>query len=452
MRAFVFLVYALLAFAVFPAFAAEVVPRPNILLVVVDTLRADHLGVYGYSRPTSPVLDALAREGTLFTRAYSTSSWTQPAVASLFTGTRPAVIAPRSARYILARTPVLAAELRKAGYRTAGFVANPVLHKNRGYGTGFEVYDSWILDREGKSPPKASAEWVNGGARAWLSERLREEKPWFLYVHYMEPHTPYEPDEKTARVFWRNPDLPIEQARERIEQGLEAYHRGEAVRFSEAELQALVDLYDASVRDVDAAIGDLLSFLPPEVRKRTVVCVTADHGEELHDHGGFLHAHTLYDELLRVPLLFVVPGRPGGEKIGRIVQLSGVAPTLLRLVSLPVPDSFEPIDLFSPTTRRDAYAYAELAPFTRTFHHRALVRGPHKLVLPFEGKPMLFDLLADPGERRDLSEREPALAAELARDLDARAAETPRLRRKPPPTVLPDASLRERLRALGYDF
>lgn len=447
---------ALVALAPVSAGAAGAPPRPNILLILIDTLRADHLGAYGYSRPTSPFLDQLAARGTVFTRAYSTTSWTQPAIASLFTGSPPAIMAPRSRRYIVPRAATLASALQAGGYRTAGFVANPFVHRGAGFAQGFEEYASWRLTQRAGEPDdaKAPAAWVNEHASRWLASPGRGDAPWLLYLHYMEPHLPYAPAEPVARRFWRDRALDVAATVAELTRKLRAYHDNGKTEFPPREVAAMIDLYDGAIAEVDAAIADLFRHLDAEVRARTIVCVTADHGEEFADHGRFLHAHSLYEELIRVPLILVSPG--GGMGTGRIdhvVEISDVAPTLLDLAGVAPPPGFSGRSLRGPTGGGGGAAVAALAPFAQTVHRQALVGEQYKLVLPMEGdEPLLFDLRDDPGERRNRAMADGARTAVL-RDELARRTSAPAVQvAEPPPTVMPDAPLRERLRALGYDF
>jgi len=418
---------------------------PNVLLILIDTLRADHLGAYGYTRPTSPTFDALAARGVLFTRAHSTTSWTNPAIESLFTGQHPRVLQPGAAEFIAPNSRTLAQAFRESGYRTAAIIANPVLPPDLGFAQGFDSYapvSGWVYGLSKR--PKEPAEHVNAAALQWL-QQSSDTRPWFLYLHYMDPHYPYEAPADVLRRFWRSEGVDPSTAL----QPLNAIVRARRSPPSPTQIPQIVDLYDAAVAHVDAQVGELLSRLQADGRlTNTIVCLMADHGEELGDHGGLQHARTLYEEVLRIPLLIVPPAGHASERIERLVQITGVGRTLLDLAGLGDRDFPGRALAGGRAAAADGAVFAELLPgfLLGTQHHYALLRDATKLVVTADGESLLFDLAADPAERQSVAAAAPERVAELKQQL-AQAAQP-----EPAPALrTPDAATRERLRALGYE-
>ena len=306
---------------------APVAEAPDIVLVVVDTLRADHLGFMGYGRPTSPSLDALAKDSVVFSRAYAQSGWTLPSVASLLTGLRPHAHrvlrdGHNAARFgrRAAETPTLACALAARGYRSAAFINNTFLAPEFGLNAGFDVYDYTGAhnDKHRSAPDTVAA------ALAWLGQ---SEQPAFLVVHLMEPHLDYQPPapyagrfappERPARLAYPAEPNPFTQLQSRAWQA------------EPVERAYLTALYDEEVLTVDAAVGALVSGLRARPRfENSVLAVTADHGEELWDQGGFEHGHALWSPLTRVPLLLRGPGLMP-SRVETVVEHIDLSQTLL---------------------------------------------------------------------------------------------------------------------------
>jgi arylsulfatase A-like enzyme len=443
--------------------------RPDVVLIVIDTLRFDRLGTNGYARPVSPHIDRLAAESVVFDQARAVASWTRPTVASILTG-----FSPRrhgALRYDEGLRPVstLATRLALAGYRTAAVVANPFLEK-AGFERGFQSFENLS---KGHAEAAAGGHdgpvgWhVPGGfvTRAALAS-LPEEPGSFLYVHYLDPHDPYRPSE---------------EARERLVRpyggladGSMGYVRGRLLSRGEhadaATIRYLNDLYDAEVRTVDAAVGTLLDALRDAGRyDRAWIVLTGDHGEEFHDHGGWLHSYTLYEEQLRVPLIVKPPAsldiRPGRRDA--LVSQIDIVPTLLD--GLGLADAGDPAD--RPEGRsllpllRDASAaagdrivYSEQG-FGRRDGRRGLgytgrqgdlkwieVEGEYSHI-PTPPAGECYDLGVDPAERSNLvAEDGSSPCADLA---EAVAAWREQERSQGTSLEIP-AETEERLRALGY--
>jgi arylsulfatase A-like enzyme len=414
--------------------------RPHILLVTLDTTRADHLGVYGHHRATSPSLDALAGEATVYTNARSTSSWTLPAHASLFTGRFPSshgarydtegehlladsIEAPGGirARGLAPGQDTLAEVLGRAGYATAAVVAGPWLLRTFGLARGFEHYDdAGILDYAGRP-----ADDVTDAALRWLE--ARDERPFFLFLNYFDPHFPYAPPPPHDRAFLPPGTAPDPARR--------------------AQFGAL---YDAEIRFADRELGRLIRGLRERGDyERTLVVVTSDHGELLGEHGEWGHGRFLFEELVRVPLL-VKPAGPSrlGRSEARPVQLLDLFPLLLESAGVPGPADIQgrAPPLVGHPLLAEVNPIASADPARRW---RALWRGKDKLMQNDAAGRLLFDLESDPREQVDLAGREPSLGAQLSQDLERAFAALP----TPPPAAAAaeiDARTRDALERLGY--
>jgi arylsulfatase A-like enzyme len=421
--------------------------RPNVLLIVVDALRADHLGAYGYGRPTSPSLDEVAKHATLFMRAHSTTSWTNPAVESLFTGEHPRILQPGAAQFILPNARTLAVAFREGGYRTGAIIANPVLPPDLGLAQGFETYlpvSGWIHGWSQR--PKESAERVNDAAGRWLQDAPQPARPWFLYLHYMDTHWPYTPPAATAQRFWRSTGADLSAVMESVNARLGKRQGG----LTPDEVRQATDMYDAAIAHVDAQLGQLLAAMETAGQlTNTIICITADHGEELGDHGGVQHARTLYEEVLHIPLLIVRPSSRRAERRERLVQIGDVGRTLLDLAGLSA-NTFPGRSLLGGDQQAPTVdsAFAELKPgfLTGAVHQYALLQATQKLIVTADERDLLFDLAQDPGERHE----QPGAQSLLVSALQTRLAALAGARPEPPAT--PDEITRERLRALGYEF
>lgn len=326
--------------------------QPSFILVVIDALRADHLGIYGHARETSPNLDRLARSGVLFTRAVSPSSWTPPSMASLLTSSTVGQHGlVEKGQGLPPDADVIAARLARAGYRTAAFTTNPWLKRAFGFDRGFQSYldidrlglerrllgvglKNWVLRRAGRirvEPelvPEASE--VTRRALDWLGRNGAA--PFFLYLHYMDVHSPYDAVAPFhgALCSGHRLDLP--------DHLLEVQFRRGRFRGDQAVLEHVLELYDEEILATDAAIGRLTEGIARlGLEASTLLVVTADHGEEFLDHGGVMHGQTLYEEVVHVPLIVRPPGREASPHLvvpDRVSTLD-LYPTLLELAGLP---------------------------------------------------------------------------------------------------------------------
>ena len=338
-----------------------VAPRPNVLLYLCDTLRADRLSCYGYGKPTSPEIDAFAKDATLFEDCRAVTSWTKPSVASIVTSLYPTMHGCVEQRQVLApEAETLAEVFRAAGWRTSAFVDNPFVSPEFGLGQGYDEYryvrpsvpaNGTLLGKAlfmirvfslvGK--PFGVGDHVERGAPTLHEELLAstaaaEDRPWFAYVHAMEPHLPYEPSHADAEAmglpagaeFQKPPDY----------NGMLPFVK--AGKPDAALLRALNAQYDGEVRGFSRSFGALIDALRARGDlERTIVVLVADHGEEFHEHGGWTHGHSLHREVTQVPMIVRLPALIGegaaasrGRRVGGVATLLDVFPTLLELCSI----------------------------------------------------------------------------------------------------------------------
>lgn len=425
-------------------------PR-DVIFVLVDTLRADALGAYGAAPSPSPVVDGLAAEGALFERAFAQASWTFPSVAALFSSRHPSrlgLLAPPDTQrgdalpVIPAGTPLLAERLREAGFHTASFYKNPFLTAGSGFERGVDVHEHvGGDDADGHSGGQlvgAALRW----ARALAAARAAGDRaPFFLYLHFMEPHVDYQP----PAAF-----VPAEaRAYRGLQDGsAKKLHRARRAgnAFSPEDTAFLKAMYRGEVAYLDGEIARLQRELTRLGLwgDDTLFVLTADHGEQFGEHGDWEHGD-MHVENVHVPLVFrgagLVPRRIAG-----VVRLLDVAPTLLALEGLPALAGGEGrslVPLLEGATLPPAFAVSELA-------WRWRVTGdPFSLILERE-RAQLFDLRADPRERHDLAQERPDTVAELRGFLDAHLAAGAGAAPGAPAARGLDDALRERLRALGY--
>jgi arylsulfatase A-like enzyme len=455
--------------------------KPNIVLITMDTVRADHTSLYGYERDTTPNLRELARGATLYTRAMAASDFTLPTHASMFTGKylewhgasrqdeeRGQPLDPDQT--------TLAEMLRAHGYWTASTVANfaylaPWTGLTRGFavaetnrpvelsGAGYRFY----LRRVAKRLLGAAAhlsDWdrdaITAGeleprARALLDRAAACGDPFFLFVNYMDAHFPYLPDAPfDARFPGRNATVEMGNSPSRI-----ATMREHPL--SAAERSHLISQYDGGIAEEDASIGRLLNRLRElGLYENSLIIVTADHGEAFGEHDLLRHgAGFVYQDLTSIPLVVKYPGQRAGVRSDELASQVDLMPTVLEAAGVPLPSGLQGINLravgngearavFSSAVGSPAVAH-----FNPRFHgaRRAIVAGYMKLIASTSGPPELYDLATDPNEERNLFSPGDPRAVELSRQLDAWIASAPHRNAKPQ-TI--DPSTWERLKSLGY--
>jgi len=439
--------------------AAEPTSKPpHIVLISIDSLRADRLGCYGAERETSPAIDALAAEGARFRHAVAPTSWTLPSHVTLFTGLSIPAHRVRAARdRIDPHRQLLAGHLAERGYRTAAFVSAPFLHSAYGFDRGFGVYRNFQqveaavlpLARElhAESHAQETAPEVVEGALGWLADRpVGGEEPWLLFVHLWDVHYDYVPPAPYDTMF--DPDYQGSLDVRHFE-----HNPAIAADMDPRDMEHLRARYDGEIRWLDSQLARLFDALRArEPEERILVALVSDHGDEFFEHGRKGHMKALYEESVRVPWIVRYPGVvPAGAVIEGVAGLDDVAPTLLGLAGLPPLPEATGQDLSAALVEGGAVNGPELL----TLRAQAALRGPDWKVLLDQstGYAVYYDLVADPGEqapqpaRRAAPEKLEALAEHL-REATGHAARLDWSDEKG--AVELDERTRERLRALGY--
>ena len=408
--------------------------RANVLIYLVDTLRSDRLGILGYPRPITPNIDRFAKSSSLFLNAIGQSSWTKASVGSIFTGLWPPAHGAIGWKHKLSsEIETLAERLQANGYRTAAFVTNPHVVRTFGFTQGFDEYTRKL---------KRPSDEVNQMVFDWFEGR-KDEDPFLLYVHTMDPHAPYAPREPFKSKFAPTAD-EIPQWQPRWRWPMEA-------------LPYLSDLYDAEIAFNDASFGQLLGFLEERgLYDDTLIVFVSDHGEEFKEHGRWRHGANLHAETLNFPLIVKFPDQQDGARVETAVQHIDLLPTILASVGLEIPEALEGRDLASiamadlvPAETVSSGIYSHLRLGSGPLNH-SLVKGQWKLIrkLRDEGwETSLFDWRQDPAETQDLVSERPLLAAVLSAMIDDKVAS---LEESAAEEVVLSEELEEDLKALGY--
>jgi len=415
--------------------------HPNVIVYLVDALRADHLGCYGYAKATSPFIDAFAHDAVSFTRALAQASATRPAVASIFTGLDPRRHGVAGKDLGLPPAAVTLAELlQQAGYETAGFVTNGNVSPSLGFGQGFDVYE--YLAEEQTPEVHQLSDRLNARVFDWLDHR-RGGRPFFLYVHSTDPHAPYVPRSPYRERFAGDASLDTLNLLGQSLAALPASYRDQVMA-----------LYDAEIAFNDASFGELLGRLRAlGLYDKSVIVFMADHGEEFQEHHHWEHAKTLYDEVLHIPLIIRVPGALEPSKVvTQTVAQIDLLPTVLDLLQLPpatgaVGRSLVPLIAGDPGMVQEVPVFAALGERAR---FESVVDGRFKLIRDAHALPGLqvYDLARDPQEVGNVTGEQPIMTEYLYALV--RASRPAANLRLPAARGSLDEKTAERLRALGY--
>ncbi len=462
---------------------------PNILWVVWDTVRADHLSLHGYERETTPRLDAWAAGARVFDDARSVASYTLPSHASMFTGLLPSEHCTHNDHKRLdGRFTTIAERLSDAGYQTFLFSSNPHISAGaRNFDQGFDRAErpfspewkeavrehlrakyglggaprpethAWSIARSGPIAKRAALRWL---------QTLDRSRPFFVFLNYMEAHPPYRPS-LAARRRLMSPGQAIDSDWATASWADTWEYTFGLRDLSPEQVRAARANYDATLTELDDLFHDLLQSLEAGgYLENTVVVLTSDHGEQLGEHHMFDHQYSLYDTVLRVPLVIHDPRRFEPGRDPRPVLNLDLFPTLLEIAGLPVPAGTRGVSLLQPLEQRvriaeepaltrigmdlvrkrhpdwDASAYPRRL--------RAFVDARHKYIWASDGRHALFDLSSDPGEEFDLMQRDPERASQLDRALAARVATLTPCESGAEVVSDDDATERRLLEELGY--
>jgi len=456
--------------------------KPNVLVILIDALRADHLGAYGYTRPTSPRIDAFAKEGALFLHNYSQSSWTKPATASLHTSRFPSMHQTYLEKQAVPQSERLLAEvLREAGWETAILSGNPWITPEWGFAQGvdhfFSIYDERFarvtlfmmsLKRvsklmgnraflyngvkmlvQGQLSTTARDERLNLEARRWLEEP--KDRPFFLYMHYMSPHHPYDPPPPYDKWV---PDRSLEPVTYYPKKSYFFFEEGE--RIPDAQRDDMIARYDGDILFADTVFGKLVDHLREKgLLEKTIVVIVADHGEEFYDHRNWGHGQSIYNELVHVPLIVRFPKIvPAAMRVEQAVMSVDVMPTILEVLGVRPPAnlagrSLVPIFRGEPT-KVPWEAYSELLYRYGAAH--GLVQDSSKVITMNKGddrRTELYDLATDPTEQSNVIATSP-VAPLIVRRMDELEAWASGHQAQAVENIQVNDEMNKQLNALGY--
>jgi arylsulfatase A-like enzyme len=423
--------------------------RPPIVVYLIDALRADHVGAYGYARPTTPHIDAFAQDATLFEHAVAQSPWTRPSVISLFTGLFPQTHGINGREEAVSHDLLLLPErLRQIGYRTLAVVTNGNVSPAFGMRRGFDTFEQ--LRELPTVEIHQLSDRVNEVVFPWL-EDLRDGEPFFLYLHTTDPHWPYTPRPPFRQRFAPDVDDPAVGTKRPLRQPFRIE------RPTPRLLRDVLGLYDAEIAFNDESFGALIEKLHElDLYARSLIVLVSDHGEGFYDHGSWRHGTSVFDEEIRIPFVVKFPEDLGrGARVERVARHVDLLPTLLDYLGEPIPASLQGRSLLPglDAPREDdappTFAYLDrggrrmegaLAHGRKLVRFGAEGRGPATL--------QLFDLRSDPRETRDVSEEQPIWLGYLRAQLDGALLRAPA--GSPPPRAEIDDDLRRSLKALGY--
>jgi len=454
--------------------------RPNVLLIVMDASRAPHMSALGYERPTTPNLDRLAAEGVLFEQAISPGSWSLASHASLFTGLHVSKHGAHDEHKYLSDVPenvTLAQRLKAAGYTTWAHCENEWVGPQTGLDRGFDTFTRRVpnnlreklLRYANKVWARVSgtvdsgAHWATLCAKRFIRQAARADRPFFMFIQYLEPHASYRLPRGWRHKFL-SPHIPYREAIQ-INQDPYAYIAGE-VEMTEQDFAIMRDLYDSEIAYMDSRIGELVDYLDSRgLRENTLVIVTADHGENLGDHNLLAHKFCLYETLIHVPLLLRMPGTiKENQRVSYQVQTHDIVPTIYELAGLKIDARIQAKSLLRKESKRE-FTIAEkmlpnLSKFEERFPHfdtthlnrrlKAFRTERYKLIWASNGRHELYDLQTDPYETYNLINELPDIASELeARLMEwCNSFEPANTLEDDVPEM--DEQVVERLRSLGY--
>ena len=418
--------------------------KPNIIIIMADTLRADHVGCYGYHRNTTPNIDKLAKDGIRFNQAIANSSWTTASVSSFMTSQYPQTVilkGPNSDEYggtpaMSTHVVTIAEFLRDHGYATGAAISNPQFGDGRNGSQGFVYFKDCSQLREITSPTVISK------SREWITKN--KDKRLFFFALLMDIHSPYR----------RHPKFDFDpgytgKCRDEV-----SVSRLDTLATAKCSVSHMQALYDSNVAHTDYYIGLLIDDLKKKgLYDNSIIVFLGDHGEQFADHGGFFHGNTLYRELLKVPLIIKLPHQTGGRVVNGYFPLINLFPTLLREIGED-PSSIKPkgkaVNLTQIQIMRDDYTFAATSLYDKL---RSVQNQEYKYVLDMHKlKGQLFDLKNDPLEQNNIVNKEPSISAAMQKLIMANETEVSvsNMNDSAIPTKLPSKVEQDKLRSLGY--
>lgn len=464
--------------------------RPNVLLISIDTLRADHLSCYGYDKVTTPHLDRLGEEGILFENAYSTAAWTPPAHASMLTGLYPSSHGVVDNHRLRKDIPTLAEVFSKSGYRTAGFVNNSQVGELVGLEKGHETYMEVWRGSKGRSIVRRSMNYLvrnameavglndhgahrtNQLARDWIRENKGH--AFYMFIHYIEPHNPINAPYPFKNKYWQNRNRHgIDKNKLYLVAQNPLVCFTNNIRLNREELTALRALYDGEISYIDYKIGELIAFLKKErIYDNTFIIITADHGEHFGEHDLYSHVASLYEPIIHIPLMMKFPeGFNRQARISGLVQLVDIFPTVIETIGLNQEflRGIQGKSLFrtaNDPTYHD-YIIAEWEgripefvserirnldedPIVKKFRETMVMirEGHYKYILKSNGGEELYDLEKDKREENNILEREKEIGKGLRHKVTQWQSSKSELKYEKQSSI--DEMTKRNLESLGY--
>lgn len=420
--------------------------NPNIICVLVDCLRDDHLGYRGYNRNVSPFIDSLASKSLVFQDTYTTTTWTWPATASLLTGLNPLEhgVIHRNSSYLDHEIRTIAEHLQLNGFTTLGISANSLITPKYNFDQGFETFI------EHTKVGKRNASVLNKAFKTWLDKF--EKFQFFAYIHYMDVHSAYEaPMPYFSRYIDEKKGRSILKVFEKVSSEVNAKKNYSNV--TEDFVSGSLALYDAEIAYFDSQLEKLFKLLESKkLARKTIICLISDHGEEFMEHGLMKHGLDLYNECLRIPFFLYYPGKIEAKISEKKTNIMDVFPTLCHLANIPVPKNIRGKNLLSEYPGFDDLAVSTFYGFDPKHNStqlHALLENSYKLIYkPQDETFKLFNIKKDPGERKDLASEESNITARMRDKLLRKINDMQNVQRTL--NITPDKETIRRLKALGY--
>ena len=418
------------------------VKTPGIILISLDTVRADHLSCYGYKRPTCPTLDKIASNGICFLDASATSPWTLPSHGSMLTGFYPSHLGLHGTydyQAIPQDVETIASVLSKKGYSTAAFINSFFVSEKFAFDKGFDKFVYVPEDQK----PQGAAPVINKLAEKWVSKHKNE--PLFLFLHYFDPHSDYVSQPEYRKLFLSPYDGPVDGTTAQL-----VFYRAGRFAMDQNDVKHLVELYDAEVRQLDSQLKNLFEFLDRlGLLENNYLMITADHGEEFLDHGGVLHGKTHYQEIIRIPLIISGPGIPKGLRIQTPASLVDIMPTVMDILSVNTQVKFDGYNL-RPLWTKDSGELPDRLIFSENDHDnlkRSVRYKQYKLHYDLTSKAgRLYNLAVDPGEQIDIAGEQINVFRSLYSKLESFMKKSRKARKVE--SISPEEL--EKLKSLGY--
>jgi len=456
-----FAIYILLALFFFCSFScSRNRGKHNVILIIIDTARPDHFSCYGYERETTPRIDQLAKEGVRFENAISASPWTLPSIASILTGLWPhrhlagyPVKDPETNQegltYLSESALSIAEILSQNNYQTAGFFQNPFVDPGFGLNRGFDTYDYF----PGDNLHIRRADMVFKQAIDWLEKYRNKRKPFFMLIHLFDPHLAYDPPAQFMLPFIYGYKGKMTPPFNPDDAFLEKIRKGE-VKYDAEDQKFIIGLYNGELGFVDNWVGVFMDYLKDKkLYEQSLIILTADHGEEFWEHNSFEHGHSLYQELLRVPLIMRFPGKEnGGSVVKERVSLVDLAPSIMTYLGIDTPFQGTGRSFISMpgavVKPRERAIIAELNRIGDPL--QAIYSGDYKAILNrVNGNIEIYNLKDDPKETKNLFGTKQSYPPEIIDQIRGVAEAIKQLDKEgKPATIAPE--IRAKLKSLGY--